>query len=397
MKYVVVLGDGMSDRPVPALGGMTPLEAAVTPTLDALASAGELGMVQNVPEGMVPGSDVANLSVLGYGPHSCYTGRSSLEALSLGVTMEPGDVAFRCNLVTLTEPEPYREKTILDHSAGEISATDGAALMETVRQAFQNDTFRFYTGTGYRHILVWKGGRTASLAPPHDHLGSVIGPWLPEEPVLRRFMEVSYDILSRHPLNQGRDRRKANSIWFWGPGTQPRLDSFQSRTGKRGAMISAVDLLKGIAKGAGMTVCQVPGATGLLDTNYAGKAQAALDALLKDNCDLAFIHLEAPDEMGHQGLAREKVQAIEHLDREIAAPVWEGLRQAGEDFRMLILPDHATPVSLRTHTAEPVPYLLYDSTRQLRKRSRYTEEEAKLSGSWEPEGHRLMQRFLQEG
>lgn len=398
MKYVVILGDGMADEPIAGLGGKTPLDFAATPTLDALASRGELGLVQNVPAGMAPGSDTANLSVMGYDPRSCFTGRSPLEALSLGLSLGPEDVALRCNLVTLTEEEPYGEKTILDHSSGELATSDARILVDAIQEALGSDTFHFYPGTSYRQILIWKGGRVSQLEPPHDHLGQKIGPWLPEEPILREFMEKSFPILNRHPLNLERaaqGRPKANSLWFWGAGTRPKLENFQEKTGLRGAVVSAVDLLKGIATGAGMMVCPVEGATGSLDTNYEGKAQAALDALLKENCDFVYVHLEGPDEMAHQGRLGDKVTAIEYLDSRIAAPIAAGLRQAGEDFRMLVLPDHPNPLRLRTHTADPVPYLLYDSTRERKSLARYTEADAAASGNFEPMGYRLMQRFLQ--
>ena len=397
MKYIVVLGDGMADEPIDALGGKTPLEAANTPTLDALASAGEMGLTQNVPAGMHPGSEIANLSVLGYDPKVDFTGRSPLEALSVGVDMGQEDVILRANLVTLTEKEPYEEKTILDHSSGEISTEDADILMDAVRKALNTDTIHFYTGTSYRHICQWNRGQVVGLEPPHDHLTQVIGPYLPGHPLLRDMMKRSYDILNNHPLNLQRAKqglRKANSLWFWGAGTKPNLASFYSRTGLKGAMISAVDLLKGIAVGAGMAVYEVPGATGSLHTNYEGKAQAAIDALLKDGMDFAYIHLEGPDEMGHQGLLQEKVQSIEYLDKRIVAPVKKAMEEAGQDFRMLVLPDHPTPIRLRTHTAEPVPYVLYDSTRQMRKRAFYSEKEAAMTGIFQPEGHRLLEQLL---
>ena len=397
MKYIVVLGDGMADEPVPALGGKTPLEFANTPAMDALASMGEMGMVQNVPAGMSPGSEVANLSVMGYDPLTDFTGRSPLEALSVGVEMEPDDIVFRCNLVTLTEPEPYPEKTILDHSSGEIATADADILMDAIREHFNSEEFQFYTGTSYRHIMVWKHGRLARLEPPHDHLTQVIGPWLPQESVLRDFMERSFDILNQHPLNQRRaaeGKHKGNSLWYWGAGTRPSLQSFQEKTGLKGAMVSAVDLLKGIAVGAGMQVCQVEGATGSIDTNWEGKAQAAIDALLKDGCDFVYIHVEAPDEMAHQGLTEEKVKSIEYLDSRVLAPVWKAVRDAGEECRILVLPDHPNLLRLRTHTADPVPYVLYDSTRQRKAIAHYGETEAKATGIFEPEGYKLMERFL---
>ena len=397
MKYIVVLGDGMADEPIPALGGRTPLDAAVTPVLDELAGKGTLGTVQNVPAGMAPGSDVANLSVLGYDPAANYSGRSPLEALSVGVQMEDDDVIFRSNIVTLTEPEPYAQKTILDHSSGEISTADADILMDAIRAEFNSDTFRFYTGTSYRHILVWKHGRVSALEPPHDHLGKVIGDYLPQEKVLRDMMERSFDILNNHPLNLARaaaGKHKANSLWFWGAGTKPKVQNFKEKTGLTGAMISAVDLLKGIAVGAGMKVYNVPGATGSIDTNWEGKAQAAIDALLKDGCDYAYIHVEAPDEMGHQGRVEDKIKSIEYLDSRLIARVKQAMEAAGEDYRMLILPDHPTPLRIRTHTSNPVPYLLYDSTHEQKKRERFTEESARNADNFEPNGYKLLERFL---
>ena len=397
MKYIVILGDGMADEPVNALLGKTPLEAANIPVMDELAAKGEMGMVQNVPAGMSPGSDVANLSVLGYDPTKSYSGRSPLEALSVGVAMEEDDIIFRCNIVTLSESEPYEEKTSIDHSSGEISTADADILMDAVREHFNSEEFQFYTGTSYRHILVWKHGRLAELEPPHDHLTCPAGPYLPKEEVLRSFMERSFDFLNDHPVNQKRaaeGKNKANSLWFWGAGTKPSLQNFEEKTGKKAAMISAVDLLKGIAVGSGMKVCQVEGATGSIDTNYAGKAQAAIDSLLKDGCDFAYIHVEAPDEMGHQGHMSEKIMAIEDLDSRIIAPIKAAMEDAGEDFRMLVLPDHPTPLRIRTHSSEPVPYILYDSTRQQKKIARYNEKEAAATGNFVPMGHMLLEKFL---
>lgn len=397
MKYIVILGDGMADEPIDALGGKTPLACAETPVMDELASKGEMGMVQNVPAGMAPGSDVANLSVLGYNPAVCYSGRSPLEALSVGVAMEPTDIVLRCNIVTLTEEEPYAKKTILDHSSGEISTADADILMDAIRENFNSDEFQYYTGTSYRHITIWKNGVMPQLEPPHDHLTQVIGPYLPQEPKLRSMMEKSFDILNTHPLNLERaakGKNKANSLWFWGAGTKPSLQNFAEKTGLKGAMVSAVDLLKGIAVGAGMQVCQVPGATGSIDTNFEGKAQAAIDALTKDGCDFVYVHVEAPDEMGHQGLLKEKIRSIEYLDRRLIAPVKKAMEDAGEDFRMLVLPDHPTPIRLRTHTGDPVPYVLYDSTLQRKSIQKYTEAEAEAAGNFEPNGYRLIERLL---
>ena len=399
MKYIVVLGDGMADEPLEALGGKTPLEYAQTSCMDSLASMGHMGLVQNVPSGMAPGSDVANLSVLGYDPKRSYSGRSPLEALSVGVKMEPDDVIFRTNIVTLTEEEPYAEKTILDHSSGEIVTKDADVLMDAIRSAFNSETVQFYTGTSYRHIMVWKKGKLVSLEPPHDHLGTQIGPWLPKEPMLREMMEESFPILNAHPMNLARaeaGKHKANSLWFWGAGTKPSLQNFEEKTGLKGAMISAVDLLKGIAVGAGMKVYQVPGATGSLDTNYEGKAQAAVKALLEDGCDFVYIHVEAPDEMGHQGLIHEKVQSIEYLDQRLIALVKKAMDDSGEDYRMLILPDHPTPIRVRTHTGSPVPFLLYDSTHPEKKKAEYSEAEAAATEDFEPDGYKLIDRLIQK-
>ena len=399
MKYIVILGDGMSDEPIERLDGRTPLEAAATPTMDLLASMGEMGMVQNVPSGMAPGSDVANLSVMGYDPKESYSGRSPLEALSLGIDMDPDDIIFRVNVVTLTDEEPYAEKTILDHSAGEISTADARILMETIQKNFNSGEFQFYPGTSYRHIMIWKKGRLVPLEPPHDHLTQVIGDYLPREAVLRDFMEKSFDLLNDHPLNVSRaaeGKNKANSLWYWGAGTKPSLENFQAKTGLKGAVVSAVDLLKGIAVGSGMQVCQVEGATGSIDTNWEGKAQAAIDALLKDDCDYVYVHVEAPDEMAHQGLLEEKIQSIEYLDTRIIAPIKAAMEEAGQDFRMLVLPDHPNPIRYRTHTGDPVPYVLYDSTMQRKTVRCYNEKEAAATGIFEPIGHNLLNRLIRK-
>lgn len=399
MKYIVILGDGMADEPIDALGGKSPLACAETPVMDELASKGEMGMVQNVPAGMAPGSDVANLSVLGYDPAVCYSGRSPLEALSVGVAMEPTDIVLRCNIVTLTEEEPYAKKTILDHSSGEISTADADILMDAIREAFNSDEFQYYTGTSYRHITIWKNGTMPQLEPPHDHLAHVIGPYLPQETKLRSMMEKSFDILNTHPLNLERaakGKNKANSLWFWGAGTKPSLQNFTEKTGLKGAMVSAVDLLKGIAVGAGMKVYQVPGATGSIDTNFEGKAQAAIDALTKDGCDFVYVHVEAPDEMGHQGSFERKVQAIENLDKRIIKRVTEQLEAAGTDFRMLVLPDHPTPVAIRTHVSDPVPYMLYDSTNKQSHTWNYNEKEAQESGNYIDKGYTIINHLFEK-
>lgn len=400
MKYVVVLGDGMADEPIDQLGGKTPLAYADTPMMDRLAQTGEVGLAKTIPDGMKPGSDTANLAVLGYDPEKYYSGRSPLEALSIGVPMQPTDIALRCNIVTLSEePDiPYAERTIIDHSSDEISTEDAAVLMEAVREAFEDETYKFYVGTSYRHCLIWDGGVVQDITPPHDILGKVIGSYLPADDKLREMMEKSYDILNNHPLNLARaaaGKRKANSCWFWGAGTKPALSSFTEKTGKTGAMISAVDLLKGIAVGAGMQVLHVEGATGGLTTNYEGKAAAAVKALLKDGNDFAYIHVEAPDEMGHQGSVENKVKAIEYLDGRVIRPLHEALSASGEDFRILIMPDHPTPIRLRTHTGEPVPYLLYDSTKSTGTGVLYNEAAAKTTGVYVEHGYTLIDKLLE--
>lgn len=397
MKYIVILGDGMADEPLESLGGCTPLEYAATPVMDELASKGELGLAKTVPDSMKPGSDVANLAVLGYDPEKNYSGRSPLEALSVGVKMEPDDVIFRCNIVTLTEQEPYEKKTILDHSAGEISTEEADILMDAVREHFNSGEFQFYTGTSYRHITVWKQGRVLALEQPHDHLGEEIGAYLPKQTAFRRMMEQSFTILNDHPVNLKRaaeGKNKANSLWFWGAGTKPSLPDFTEKNGVKGAMISAVDLLKGIAVGSNMKVIEVPGANGSLHTNYEGKALAAVKAVLEDGCDFAYVHVEAPDEMGHQGSIENKIKAIEYLDSRVVSVIKEKLDASGTDYRLLIMPDHPTPIRCRTHTSDPVPYILYDNRREQRKIARYTEKEAAATGVMEPQGYRLLERLL---
>lgn len=398
MKYLVVLGDGMADRPVEELGGKTPLAYAKTATMDRLSKMSEIGMVYTIPEGMAPGSDTANLSVLGYDPKKYYTGRSPLEALSIGVDMKETDVALRCNIVTVSTDElPYEEKTIIDHSASEISTEDAAVLLEAVRKELESDTYKFYVGTSYRHLTIWDKGEVVPLTPPHDVLGRVVGKYLPEDEVLREMQKRSYEILANHPINIERMEKglnPANSLWFWGAGTRPCVTSFEEKNNKKGAMISAVDLLKGIAVGADMKVIEVEGANGGLHTNYEGKAQAAIDVLLKEDFDFVYIHLEAPDEMGHQGSVERKVQAIEYLDERVLKVVVDALDEAGTDYRLLLMPDHPTPICMRTHTSDPVPYMLYDSTDKKNITSDYTEVDAKKSGIFVANGYEMMNNLL---
>lgn len=400
MKYIVVLGDGMADRPIDALGGKTPLEAAETPAMDSLARKSEIGMVKTVPEGMSPGSDTANLSVLGYDPKVYYSGRSPLEALNIGVRMEQGDIAIRANLVTLSEKEEtYEEKHILDHSADEISTEEAEVLLQAVKKELENGMFQFYTGTSYRHCLIWKKGMVVPLTPPHDIRGKKIGEYLTDEALLLAMQKKSYEILKNHPVNLERKKKglnPANSLWFWGAGTKPALSSFEEKFHKKGVMISAVDLLKGIAVGTEMGNIAVEGANGGLHTNYEGKAAAAVSALLKDGYDFAYIHVEAPDEMGHQGSLEKKLQAIEYLDTRVIQRVKDSMEESGEAYRMLILPDHPTPVSIKTHTADPVPYLLYDSRKQEERDCVYNEAEALRQGNLIQEGYRLIEKLFEE-
>ena len=399
MKYIIVLGDGMADEPIEKLGGKTPLEYADTKTMDILSRKGEVGMVHTIPDGMAPGSDTANLSVLGYDPKKYYSGRSPLEALSIGVLMRDSDIAIRCNIVTISdEEENFEDKMIFDHSSDEISTEDCAVLLRAVREKLQDETYQFYVGTSYRHCLIWDRGRVLELTPPHDILGQKIGQYLPEDADLRRMMEESYQILKDHPLNIERKKKglnPANCCWFWGAGTKPALSRFEEKTGKKGLMISAVDLLKGIAVGAGMGVAKVKGANGGLYTNYEGKAQAAVDGVLKQGYDFAYIHVEAPDEMGHQGSVSKKVKSIEYLDDRVIRPVVEAMDASGEDYRLLVLPDHPTPIRVRTHTADSVPYLLYDSRKDLRSERLYNEREA-ADGPLIEKGHTIIEYLFSE-
>lgn len=399
MKYVVVLGDGMADEPIEQLGGKTPIEYADTPNLDRLSKLSEIGLVHTIPEGMKPGSDTANLSVLGYDPKKYYSGRSPLEALSIGVPMKDTDVALRCNIVTISDDDvPFEEKIIIDHSSSEIETEDCAILLEAVRKELENEMYQFYVGTSYRHCLIWDKGEVIDLVQPHDVLTQVIGQHLPQDEVLRNMMKKSYEILKDHPINIERKKNglnPANCCWFWGAGTKPMLSSFEEKTGKKGMMISAVDLLKGIAVGASMGVVEVEGANGGLHTNYEGKMQAAVDALTKEGYDFVYVHVEAPDEMGHQGSVERKVQAIENLDKRVIGPLESKLKEQGVDFRMLVLPDHPTPIRVRTHTDKEVPYMLYDSTAEENRSWNYSEKEATESGNYVAEGHTMIDKLFQ--
>lgn len=399
MKYIIVLSDGMAGRPLEELGGKTTLEAADTPNFDRLAEKAEIGLASMVPEGMAPGSDTANLSVMGYDPKIYYTGRSPLEALSIGVDMAADDVSFRCNLVTLTEDGgAYEDQKIIDHSSSEISTEDSTVLLEALKEGLKREGYEFYAGTSYRHLLIWKHGKVLELTAPHDILTKTVGEYLPKDSVLLDMMKKSYEILKDHPINVERKKQglnPANSAWFWGAGTRPTLASFEEKTGKKGVMISAVDLLKGIAVGADMDRIIVEGANGGLHTNYEGKADAAIHALLEDGYDFAYVHVEAPDEMGHMGSMTDKITAIENVDGRVVARITEAMDRSGEDYRLMILPDHPTPICVRTHTSEPVPYMIYDSRKAIDGIHTYNEKEAAKSTCIWKDGYRLIDHLLE--
>ena len=401
MKYLVMLCDGMADEPNEALGNSTPMEKANKPCMDSLAAKAEVGIVKTVAEGLKPGSDVANLSVLGYEPAVYYSGRSPLEAASIGIDLKDTDVTLRCNLVTLSDDEDYENKTILDYCADDISSEEAKILIEYIQEKLGNDKFRFYPGVSYRHCLVWSNGNPhpGVLTPPHDITGKVITDYIPKgEAVdeLYDLMKKSYDLLKDHPVNQARiarGKRPANSIWLWGEGTKPLLDNFSEKFGKKGSMISAVDLLKGIAICAGMNSVDVEGATGYLDTNFDGKCKAAIEEF-KNGADLVYIHVEAPDECGHRGEIENKVKAIEMIDEHILGPVVEFLK-GYDDFAVLVCPDHPTPLSIRTHTSTPVPYLIYDSKNEINSGVKvFCEKEARETGNYIEKGFTMMNYFL---
>lgn len=401
MKYLVMLCDGMADEPNEALGNSTPMEKANKPCMDSLAAKAEVGIVKTVAEGLKPGSDVANLSVLGYEPAVYYSGRSPLEAASIGIDLKDTDVTLRCNLVTLSDDEDYENKTILDYCADDISSEEAKILIEYIQEKLGNDVFRFYPGVSYRHCLVWSNGNPhpGVLTPPHDITGKVITDYIPKgEAVdeLYDLMKKSYDLLKDHPVNKARiarGKRPANSIWLWGEGTKPLLDNFSEKFGKKGSMISAVDLLKGIAICAGMNSVDVDGATGYLDTNFDGKCKAAIEEF-KNGADLVYIHVEAPDECGHRGEIENKVKAIEMIDEHILGPVVEFLK-GYDDFAVLVCPDHPTPLSIRTHTSTPVPYLIYDSKNEINSGVKvFCEKEARETGNYIEKGFTMMNYFL---
>lgn len=399
MKYIVILGDGMSDYPVPELGNKTPLQVAKKPNIDRLAQYGQLGLVKTVPETLPPGSDVANLSVLGYEPEKYYTGRSPLEAASIGIDLRDTDVTFRTNLVTLSEAERYEDRVMVDYSSDEISTEEAHQLLDTIQAHFNNELYTYYKGISYRHCLLWeKGSLDLDLTPPHDILGKRVADYLPsgkDSLPLLKMMKESQRLLENHPVNLKRKEkglRPANSIWIWGEGKKPALDPFKNKYGLSGAVISAVDLIKGLGILAGMDSIDVKGATGNIDTNYLGKAQAALDALSQGK-DFVFVHIEAPDECGHRYEIDNKVRSIELIDELVVASLIKGL-EVYEDYKILVLPDHPTPLSLRTHTRDPVPYILYQKSRAKKGSSMtYNEKNAQDTGIFIGSGPDLMAKF----
>ncbi len=403
MKYLIVLTDGAAGRPLDIIGGKTALEAANMPTVDEFAAHGEVGMVKTVPDGMAPGSDVANLSVMGYPPEKYHTGRSPLEAASMGIDMLSSDVAFRCNIITVEGDGAYEDLTIKDHSSGDITNAEAEELIKCIEENLGTDTIHFYPGVSYRHAMIVNNGSTDyELTPPHDVLEQKVGPNLPKgegSEFITEIMKKSYELLKDHPVNVSRRERglnPGNTAWIWGQGRKPALTPFEDRFGKKGAVISAVDLIKGIAVCSGMDSIDVEGATGTIKSNFEGKAEAAVKAF-KDGHDFVYIHLEAPDECGHQGSIEEKIESLEIIDRKIVKPVTDYLKSTGEDFRFMILPDHPTPVSIRTHAPEPVPYVLYDSRVDSDKPENcYTEKCGTQSGIYFDAGFKLTDHFFEK-
>ncbi len=400
MKYVVILTDGAADTPVAELGGKTPFEAANKPHIDALAKLSEVGMVKTVPDDLPPGSDVANLAVFGYDPQRYYTGRSPLEAVSMNVPLELTDTTFRTNVVTLSDEPNYEDKTMVDYSSDEISTDEARELIKYVNENLGCDEYEFFGGFSYRHLMVWHNKKNEfKLTPPHDISDRVIGPYLPKDETLKSLMKQSYELLKDHPVNKSRIERglnPANSIWIWGNGTKPDLPTYAEHFGVKGTVVSAVDLIKGIGRCAGLNVPEIEGATGNVNTNFDGKAAAAINALKNDG-DFVYIHLEAPDEAGHRHEIDNKVKSIELIDQKIVAPVLDYLKGCGEDFRILLMPDHPTPLATRTHSSAPIPYMLYQSADEKDSGvESYTEAEAAKTGIFVPDGYTLAGKLLKK-
>lgn len=400
MKYLVLLCDGMADTPVPELNGKTPMEAANKPNMDALAKKSFVGLAKTVPDGMKPGSDVANLSAMGYNPASCYTGRSPLEAASIGIDLKPDDYAIRCNLVTLSDEENYADKTMVDYCSDDISTEEADQLVRFLQQHLP-EGISLYTGVSYRHCLVWDNAcpDIGELTPPHDISGRKVTQYLPDPDkagVLLDLMKKSYDLLKDHPVNKARvarGKRPANSMWLWGQGRKAQLDAFEAKNGVKGAVISAVDLIKGIGILAKMDVIEVEGATGYIDTNFDGKAAACIKAFAHN--DLVYVHVEAPDECGHRGEVQNKVRAIEIIDEKILGPVKAALDEMGP-HRIMILPDHPTPLAIKTHSSDPVPYLIYDSEKAQTGVDTFTEAAARETGHYLDKGYELMDQLTKK-
>ena len=401
MKYLVVIPDGMADEKIEALDGLTPMQKAVKPCMDALAKRSVVGTVSNVPEGMVPESDTANMAILSFDPKVYSKGRSPLEAMSMGLEMAPDETAYRCNVVTLTEDGEYEDKIILDHSADEITTAEADELIKTLEKELGTEYRKFYTGVSYRHCILWKNGDDKyNFMRPHDILGKRIGEYLPKvEDGGAEFLEImkkSFDILNHHPVNEARRARglkPANSIWLWSPGKKPQLPSFSDKWGLKGAVISAVDLIKGIGICAGMKSFDVEGATGNVHTNYDGKAETAIKAFC-DGYDYVYVHVEAPDECGHRAELENKVLSVELIDRKILAPVYEYLKGCGDDFKIMVLPDHPTPIRIRTHSIDPVPFMIYDSRKDEDGVELFCEESACAKGNYIENGYTLMEYLV---
>lgn len=401
MKYIIIVTDGMADRPLKELGGKTPLMVAFKPNMDRLASEGIVGAVRTIPEGLYPGSDVANLSIMGYDPKRYYTGRAPLEAASIGVKLKEEDVAYRCNLVTLQFNKDRTRAIMEDYSAGHITTEEARELIKAINQALSTESISFYPGVSYRHLMVWKNGiAECECTPPHDITGKEITDYLPSgkaDEILRSLMLRSVEILESHPVNRSRIQkglRPANSIWLWGQGKRPNIPTFTEKYGLKGSLISAVDLTKGIGIYAGLKIINVPGVTGYIDTNYTGKAEYGINSLREH--DLVYIHIEAPDEASHEGSIEKKIKAIEDIDALVIGTVLRMLKSYDE-YRLLILPDHATPISVRTHTDEPVPFILYDSRKRAGNHIRFDESVVDLKEIIRiNEGHRLMDYFIKD-
>lgn len=403
MKYIVLIGDGMADRPIDELGGLTPLKKAFTPNMDEIAQKGIIGSVRTIPEGMHPGSDVANLSILGYDPKKYYTGRAPLEAASIGVNLNANDVAYRCNFVTLKFDKDKTHAVMDDYSSGHITTEEAKELIKAIKTGLESDDIKFYSGVSYRHLMTWKNGSVnIECIPPHDIIERDITDYLPvgeRDEVLRELMRKSVDILEGHPVNKERlknGKKPANSIWLWGHGKKPDMPTYKEKYGLKGALVSAVDLTKGLGIYAGFEILKVPGVTGWLDTNYIGKAEYALNAL--KYVDFVYIHVESPDEAGHSGNYKDKIRAIEDFDRLVVGTVMKGLKERFKEYRVLLMPDHATPIKVRTHTDEPVPFVIYDSRYQKSNRGILYDESIieRKDILVVNEGYRLMDYFIKE-